>query len=63
MPGAGRSDSKGMQYIGAIVFAVALAGWLFFNWNFESADGSVPFLIAIACLILAGGVTLYRRIK
>ena len=61
MPGAGQSDSKGMQYIGLLVFVVALMGWVFFNWNFESSDGLIPVVLAIACVVLVGGVTLYRR--
>ncbi len=62
MPGAGRSESTAMQYIGAAVFLVAVVGWLLFGWDFQSSDGSIPLVIAAVCVLLAVSVTAYNRL-
>ncbi|WP_435359684.1 hypothetical protein [Haloarchaeobius sp. DFWS5] len=61
MPGAGRSDSQTLQYVGLLVFAVALLGWVALGWDFQSSDGPIPLVIAAGCVVLAVGATVYRR--
>ncbi|WP_227134283.1 hypothetical protein [Halorubellus salinus] len=62
MPGAGKSDSRLLQGVGALVAVVALAGAAFGGWSFDGlADGPLPFVIALAAVALALGATWYSR--
>lgn len=62
MPGAGRSDSPTLQYVGLAVAVIAVVGWLVAGWEFGSGDGLLPTAIAAACVVLGVGVAVYRRV-
>lgn len=61
MPGRS-SDSTVVQYIGAFVALVAIIGYLAFDWQFGSADGIVPYVVGLGCVIVAIGWTIYQRL-
>lgn len=62
MPGAGKSDSRAMQVVGALVAIVALAGAAFGGWSFDTfGDGPLPLAIALVAVVLAVGATWYAR--
>jgi hypothetical protein len=58
MPGAGRSDSTLVTYVGVAVAAVAVVGTLAFGWSFRPSDGPVPFVVGAAAAAVAVGVYL-----
>jgi hypothetical protein len=60
MPGR-PSRPKPIKYIGAIVALTALVGYVFFDWRFGEANGTLPFAIGFICVILAVGWMLYQR--
>lgn len=61
MPGR-PSQSKPLQYIGALVALIAIVGYVVFDWRFGETDGILPLAIGIICVILAVGSTLYQRL-
>lgn len=62
MPGAGRSDSPVLRWVGAVVAVVAIAGAAVGDWRFDGlVDGQFPFAIAVAAVTLAVGASLYAR--
>lgn len=61
MPGR-PSQSKPLQYIGALVALIAIVGYVGFYWRFGENGGIIPFAIGVSCVILAGGWTLYQRL-
>ena len=62
MPGAGKSNSRAMQVVGALVALVAVAGAAFGGWSFDGlADGPLPFAIAVVAVTLALGASWYAR--
>ena len=61
MPGR-PSQSKPLQYIGALVALIAIVGYVVFGWRFGETDGILPLAIGIICVILAVGSTLYQRL-
>lgn len=62
MPGAGRSNSRALRVVGALVALVAVLGAAFGGWSFDGlADGPLPFAIAILAVTLAVGASLYSR--
>ena len=55
MPGAGRSDSTLVTYVGLAVAAVAVVGSLLFDWSFSASDGPLPFVVgALAAAVAVG---------
>jgi hypothetical protein len=61
MPGRA-SSSKPLQYIGALVAAVAVVGYVVFGWRFGETDSVIPFALSAVCVVIAVGWELYRRI-
>jgi len=62
MPGAGKSDSRTLQVVGALVAIVAAAGAAFGDWRFDGlADGPLPVVIAVVAVTLALGASWYSR--
>jgi hypothetical protein len=62
MPGAGRSDSRVLRWVGAAVAVVAVAGAAFGGWRFDGlADGPLPFAIAVVAVTVALAASLYAR--
>lgn len=59
MPGRS-SQSTGVQLIGALVAAIAIVGYVVFDWRFGGAEDSLPYAIGLGVAILAVGLTLYR---
>lgn len=59
MPGRA-ADSPALQYIGALVAVVAVVGSVAFDWGFASADGPLPVLVAVGCVVVALAYTLWR---
>ncbi|PHQ38076.1 hypothetical protein DJ69_13510 [Halorubrum persicum] len=60
MPGR-PSQSKPLQYVGALVALIAIVGYVVFDWRFGESDEIAPFVIGVVCAILAVGWTLYQR--
>lgn len=60
MPGR-PSQSKPLQYIGALVALIAIIGYVVFGWRFGETDGILPLALGIGCAVLAIGWTLYQR--
>lgn len=60
MPGKRRS-SKAVQYLGALVAAIAVFGYVVFDWDFAGATDPVPFALGVVVAILAIGLTLYQK--
>lgn len=60
MPGRS-SQSKPLQYVGALVALIAIVGYVVFDWRFGETNEIAPFGIGIVCVILAVGWTLYQR--
>jgi uncharacterized membrane protein YbjE (DUF340 family) len=55
MPGAGRSDSTLLTYVGIAVAAVAVVGSVVFGWSFNASDGLLPFAVgAVAAAVAVG---------
>lgn len=50
-----------MQFVGLLVAAVAVVGYVLYDWQFGGEVQPVPAAIAIACVVLAIAVSLYRR--
>lgn len=48
--------------VGALVAAVAVAGWVVANWDF-STDGPVPAAIGLTAAVLAVGLAVRRRLR
>jgi hypothetical protein len=63
MPGAGRSDSRTVRLIGAIVALVAVVGYLAFGWSFDDSGNTVPTVVGVVAAITAVGWTLYSRVR
>ncbi|WP_323677157.1 hypothetical protein [Halorubellus sp. PRR65] len=62
MPGAGRSNSRTMRVVGALVAIVAVLGGAFGDWSFDGlADGPLPVVIGVVAAALALGATWYAR--
>lgn len=62
MPGAGKSNSRTLQVVGALVAAVALAGAALGGWSFDGlADGPLPFVVAVVAVTLGLGASWYAR--
>lgn len=62
MPGGGKSDSRTLQVVGALVAIVAVAGAAFGGWSFDTfGDGPLPLAIAVVAVALALGATWYAR--
>jgi hypothetical protein len=62
MPGAGKSDSPVMQFVGAAVFVVAVVGAVLYGWTFGGSSGSLPTMIGVGVAVVAVGVTIYKRL-
>lgn len=60
MPGR-YSQSKPLQYAGALVALIAIVGYLVFDWRFGATDVIVPLALGLVCVVLAVGWTLYQR--
>jgi len=60
MPGRS-SQSRTLQYVGAITAVVAVIGYVVFGWRFGDTDATIPFLFGALCVIIAIGWELYRR--
>lgn len=60
MPGS-PSDSGPMQLVGMLVAAVAVVGYVLYDWQFGGEVQPIPAAIAVACVVLAVAVTVYRR--
>jgi hypothetical protein len=59
----GRADeSRPLQLVGAAVALVAVVGTLAFNWQFGGDSGVLPTALAVMAVVLAVGVTAYRRL-
>ena len=56
------SESKPLQYLGAIVALIAVVGYVVFGWRFGETDGVLPLAIGILGAIIAVGWTLYQRL-
>lgn len=61
MPGR-RSQSKPLQYIGALIALIALVGYVAFDWRFGETDGVLPVALGLVCVVIAVGWTVYQRI-
>jgi len=61
MPGR-PSQSKPLQYIGALVALIALVGYVAFDWRFGETNGVLPLAIGIVCVIIAVGWEFYQRL-
>jgi uncharacterized membrane protein YeaQ/YmgE (transglycosylase-associated protein family) len=57
----GRGDGV-LGRVGALVAAVAVAGWVVANWDF-STDGLVPAAIGLTAAALAVGLAVRRRLR
>lgn len=62
MPGAGRSESRTMGAIGALVAAIAVVGYLLSGWSFSGSEHTIPTAIGVVVAASAIGWTLYRRV-
>lgn len=62
MPGR-PSQSKPLQYIGALVALIAIVGYVIFGWNFEMTDGPIPIAIGLLVAVVAIGWTLYQQLR
>jgi hypothetical protein len=60
MPGR-PSQSKPLQYAGAVVALVAIAGHVVFGWRFGETGGITPFVIGAVVAAIAVGWTLYQQ--
>lgn len=60
MPGRA-SSSKSLQYIGLLVAAVAVIGYVVFGWRFGETDSVIPFMLGAVCVVIAVGWELYQR--
>ena len=58
MPGK-PSQSRPLQYVGALVAAVAVVGTVAFGWEFGGTD-PVPVALGVAVAAVAVGATAYR---
>jgi hypothetical protein len=56
------SDSSALQGIRVSMAAVAVVGYVAFDWQFGGESGAVPTVLAILAVALAVGVTLSRRL-
>lgn len=57
-----RSQSKPLQYIGALVALIAFVGYVVFDWRFGETNGIIPLAIALICVIIVVGWELYQRL-
>lgn len=59
MPGK-PSQSKPLQYVGALVAVVAVVGTVAFGWEFGATDDLAPVALGVVFAVVAIGATLYR---
>lgn len=58
-----RSQNRMTRALGLLVFAVAIVGYVFFDWQFsDGASNPVAFGLAILAVAVAVGVTLRDRL-
>ena len=60
MPGS-PSESGPMQLVGLLVAAVAVVGYVVYDWQFGGEVQPIPATIAVGCVVLAVAVAAYRR--
>lgn len=60
MPGNPSSSGPG-QVVGMLVAAVAVVGYVLYDWQFGGEVQLVPAAIAVGCVVLAVALTVYRR--
>lgn len=60
MPGRA-SQSKPLQYVGAVVALIAVVGTVVFDWEFGASDGVLPVALGIASVVLVVGWAVSQR--
>jgi hypothetical protein len=58
MPGAGASDSRLGTAIGVTVAAVAVVGYVVYDWTFSDPGSIVPIVIGVLVALLGVGLWL-----
>jgi len=62
MPGGGRSNSRPLALVGAVVAVVAIAGTTVLGWEFGYPSGDVlPFALGVGACTLALFASWYAR--
>jgi hypothetical protein len=62
MPGAGRSGSPAVRFIGATVALIAIVEYLIFGWSFNGSKTTVTTILGIIVAVSAIGWTVYSRV-
>ena len=60
MPGKA-SDRRLLQFGGAVLVMVAVAGTVLFDWEFGESTGPVPLSVGLLAVAITVGVTLLAR--
>jgi hypothetical protein len=60
MPGTA-SDSRLLQFVGAVFFIVAVVGTVLLDWEFGGSPAPVPLALGLLAVVVAVGATLFAR--
>lgn len=55
-----RFNSPALQLVGVVACLVGLVGYVAFGWRFDSSGGPLVTAVAVVCVALAVGVTVWR---